>query len=150
MAISLGLTGDEKGFRVQPLTSSAHLKDVTLTLPGPELSIDSPCSVCGAVGDNLLCLGDNTVLCSRNVNGCMAAHATSCRCPLALSFLDLSIWDYGQDAYLDMFMIPEVQPHFQCLHKLKFGELAALPSSSRAFPTSDSMDEWKAELGPRS
>ena len=96
------------------------------------LTLDSPCEGCGHVGDNMLCLGDNRVLCGRHASGCMVRHVQSdaSRCPLVLSFLDLSVWDYGQDAYLDTFTVSELHPHFDAVHRIKFGEPASLPKTS--------------------
>ena len=45
-----------------------------------------------------------------------------------MSFLDLSIWDYSQDAYLDIVNIQEIQPHYTWLHEVKFKETPKLPS----------------------
>ena len=53
---------------------------------------------------------------------------TSHVCPIVMSFRDLSIWDYSQDAYLDMFNIQEIQPHYTWLHEVKFKETPKLPS----------------------
>ena len=90
---------DFAGFEVTPLTWSPLLSFVTRNLPPPEaLTMATPCEQCGLVGDNMLCLGDNRVFCGRYANGCMAAHVTkdSVACKMALSFMDLSIWDYVQ------------------------------------------------------
>jgi hypothetical protein len=144
---------DFEGFAITPLTWSPHLSSVCVPpAPDSDISIDAPCSRCGFVGESLMCLGDNKILCGRYANGCMLAHcgggggggsstsgAASAEeppssfpvCPLVMSFNDCSIHDYSQDSYLDMFNIKELQPHYAWLHKLKFGEEPPLPSLSQ-------------------
>ena len=77
----------------------------------------------------MICLGNNRVLCGRRANGCMLSHIDSkgCRCKLALDFVDLNVFDFFQEASLDIFRIPELHPHFSLLHMVKFGEPAQLP-----------------------
>mmetsp|Transcript_53370 Transcript_53370/g.72940 ORF Transcript_53370/g.72940 Transcript_53370/m.72940 type:complete len:548 (-) Transcript_53370:307-1950(-) len=84
----------------------------------------------------MVCLGDLEILCGRQVNACMINHVErdDVPCKIALSFLDLSVWDYTQEAYLDTFNVPAIQPHFSCLHKLKFGTAPDFPSSAVSPP----------------
>jgi len=114
------------GFEVVPKTSSPSLGAICRELP-VGLSMQSPCEACGVRGDVMVSLFDNRVLCGRHANGCALKYCPQAPCKLVLSFLDLSVWDYGQEAYLDVFLVPEVQPHFNYMHEIKFGEPASLP-----------------------
>jgi hypothetical protein len=106
-------------------------------LPDSTLSMETPCECCGKAGDVMLCLGDNRVFCSRYANGCMLKHVEDVPCKLVLSFLDLSVWDYSQNSYLDMFAIKELQPHYNHMHQVKFGEPAQFPNGSKMDPFHD-------------
>lgn len=125
------------GTQVTPLVWSPHLREVSAAALPPSLSLLSPCEECGVVGDVCLALGDHRVLCGRYANGCMLQHAArpATRCKLALSFADLSVWDYTQNAYLDFYRLAELQPAYQFMHRLKFGEDAALPVPPLLPPT---------------
>ena len=117
------------GFEVVPLTSSPMLHAIASEPPSREnFILELACESCGFQGDCMLNLGDNKVFCGRHANGCMMRHCQSSPCPIVISFLDLSIWDYCQDAYLDMYNILEIQPHYSFLHQIKFGEPAVLPN----------------------
>lgn len=128
------------GFRIRPLTSSPLVNTVTTKLPDNTLSMNTKCELCGLdTGDVMICLGDNKVFCSRYANGCMLKHIEKeeVPCKLVLSFLDLSVWDYSQDSYLDMFNIKELQPHYNHMHQLKFGEPAQFPGGKKMDPFDD-------------
>jgi len=127
MASQDGLDAGDAGFEVTPLTWSPILHTINSELPPVDLSLKTPCGMCGHVGDVMLCLGDNGVFCGRYANGCMLKHIEEIDCKIAISFRDLSIWDYEQDAYLDMYNIAEIQPHYSRMHEIKFGEAARLP-----------------------
>lgn len=129
----------EEGFLVTPLPASPSAQFVAATLPA-SVSLDAPCEECGHVGDNMICLGDNRILCGRLVQQHAMRHCTreGMRCKLAMSFLDLSVWDYEQDAYLDAFSIVDLRPHFSMLHEAKFGRPADFPASSSSSAAADS------------
>eukprot|EP00048_Salpingoeca_helianthica_P022386 m.17932 g.17932 ORF g.17932 m.17932 type:complete len:172 (+) comp7248_c0_seq1:1681-2196(+) len=62
----------------------------------------TPCAECGHVGENWVCLGCSRVLCSRFVQGHMAAHNEANRPhAVAMSMLDLSTWCYECDCYIE-------------------------------------------------
>jgi histone deacetylase 6 len=117
-------------FAVVPLSSCPHLVRVQHV---PECGIDcmSPCSECGCVQENWVCLVCYSVSmqtlepichgmsvyykvpesekyshclqvhCGRYINGHMMLHAHSASHPLTLSFSDLSVWCYVCEAYID-------------------------------------------------
>ena len=58
----------------------------------------------------------------------MAHQEASENCKIHLSLSDMSVWDHDQDAYLDVFAIPVLQPSFAAVHLAKFGEPAKFPT----------------------
>lgn len=122
----------QQGFQVVPLNHSPHLKSVK-RLDEDEAAhkalFQAGCADCGSTRENWLCLSCHQVRCSRYVSGHAAAHAESHQQTteaadgggggasshdhqIAISLSDLSIWDFGQDAYLNVFAIPELQDSY--------------------------------------
>jgi hypothetical protein len=130
-ALIASLSGGGGGFQVTPLASSpsASLVDQS-PLPAPLAAslLSAPCAACGSKAENWLCLHTRRVLCSRYVQGHAAAHAASSPSKLQLSLSDLSVWDHGQDAYLDVLAIPELRGSFRAVYVAKFGEEPELPT----------------------
>jgi len=117
------------GYQVYPQTSSPHLDCVSAA---PLDGAAALRAACGATGENWVCLGCHAVLCSRYVAGHAAAHAASTGHLIACSLSDLSFWDFGQDAYLDVYAIETLHAPYAALHVAKFGEAPALPSRDDA------------------
>ena len=46
-----------------------------------------------------------------------------------MSLSDLSVWDYGQDCYLDVYAIPKLRAPYASLHLAKFGEAPSFPGA---------------------
>jgi hypothetical protein len=75
--------------------------------------VDALLPIRKTIRDCMLNLGDNRVFCGRHANGCMLTHcgvdggaasstdsagsiSSGSACPIVVSFLDLSVWDYSQ------------------------------------------------------
>ena len=124
------------GFEVCPLTSSPNVAtsiNNETTITGEEASglMDSSktCELCGET-ETWICLSCRRCLCSRYANNHMVEHTKESGHLIALSTSDMSIWDSGLEAYLDVFAIPELQPQFSSFHYAKFGEEAKFPTLS--------------------
>ena len=116
------------GYQVYPKTSSPHLDCVIAAPLDGAGALRAACGCCGAQGENWVCLGCHAVLCSRYVSGHAAAHAAETGHQIACSLRDLSFWDFGQDAYLDVYAIDALRAPYAALHVAKFGEAPALPA----------------------
>ena len=46
-----------------------------------------------------------------------------------MSLSDLSVWDYGQDCYLDVYAISKLRAPYASLHLAKFGEAPSFPGA---------------------
>ena len=102
--------------------------------------------MCGAEGENWICLATHKCLCSRYVAGHAKAHAEATGHKIAVSLADLSFWDFGQDAYLDVFAIEALHAPYTALHIAKFGEAPTLPARDR--PREPCGVTLTLELGP--
>ncbi|XP_020598489.1 histone deacetylase 6 [Phalaenopsis equestris] len=114
------LYGAESGW-VEARKSCDHLSSLSSDLshvPAP----DSQCSRCQHPAENWLCLSCKDVLCSRFINKHMLHHHQETGHCLSLSFSDLSVWCFACDAYLDVQVIQQLQPVYEIVHLLKFGE----------------------------
>ncbi|KAI5075467.1 hypothetical protein GOP47_0009543 [Adiantum capillus-veneris] len=117
------VAGHESGY-VEPRTQCPHLP----SSPFPAMhaseypSMGTPCGSCGSLQENWVCLICHTVECGRYVNGHMLVHSMTADHAIAISQSDLSIWCFKCDAYLDAQAIPELQPVFALMHRMKFGE----------------------------
>ncbi len=134
IAQMMGADGDA-GFQVVPLTSSPNVNPDCICGRAfedneAESLFAAPCTSCGDVGENWVCLCCRAVLCSRYRNGCAVAHASSVpdhHC-IHLSFSDLSVWDHKLESYLDVFAMPLLQPSFGAFHQAKFNEPMKIPT----------------------
>ncbi|KAG0452051.1 hypothetical protein HPP92_026175 [Vanilla planifolia] len=112
--------GAESGW-VEARNSCGHLQSLSSDLhhiPSPV----SPCTRCQHSAENWLCLSCKDVLCSRFINKHMLDHHQKTGHCLVLSFSDLSVWCFVCEAYLNVQKIQPLQPVYEVVHLLKFGE----------------------------
>ena len=126
-----------------PCEECGHVGDVSLRRTEthrqpPDFNPSHDARCCQSLARQvMICLGDNRILCGRHhpAKGCMLRHCTQASeahpCPLVMSFMDLSIWDYSQDAYLDMFNIVRSTRISQ---PASHTDLSSHPSSSSLSP----------------
>ena len=134
------------GFQVYPRTSTPHLDCISSKPLDGAAALAAACEVCGAEGENWICLATHKCLCSRYVAGHAKEHAEGSGSKIAVSLADLSFWDFGQDAYLDVFAIEALHAPYTALHVAKFGEAPTLPSRDR--PREPCGVTLTLELGP--
>ncbi|MCO5570522.1 hypothetical protein L7F22_024245 [Adiantum nelumboides] len=118
------VAGHESGY-VQPRTHCPHLPSTPIH-PSHYPPMGTPCRSCGALQENWVCLICQAVECGRYINGHMLAHSKTSDHAIAISHSDLSIWCFKCDAYLDAQAIPQLQPVFALMYRLKFGEAPPL------------------------
>ncbi|KAH0628876.1 hypothetical protein JD844_010478 [Phrynosoma platyrhinos] len=111
-------------YAVTPLPWCPHL-DSVLPVPPVGLNVLEPCSECGSIAENWVCLVCYKVCCGRYINQHMLAHNSESGHPLVLSFADLSAWCYECQAYVHHPTLFEVK---SLAHKMKFGVDMAVPS----------------------
>ncbi|XP_042305149.1 histone deacetylase 6 [Sceloporus undulatus] len=111
-------------YAVTPLPWCPHLESV-LPVPPAGLSVLEPCSECGSIAENWVCLVCYKVCCGRYINQHMLAHNSESGHPLVLSFADLSAWCYECQAYVHHPTLFEAK---SLAHKMKFGVDMAAPS----------------------
>merc|ERR1712110_142559 len=87
-------------FAVQPADDCPHTGTDVLAIDQISYDIKAPCSTCGNVGENMLCLGCHAVYCGRHVKQHMLAHHDSTGHPLVCGMIDLSFWCYRCDQYI--------------------------------------------------
>lgn len=75
-----------------------------------------------------ICLSCGVIKCSRYANRHMVEHHTETTHCIAASFVDLSLWCFECEDYLDFFSIPALHEAIKQLHQLKFNEEASLPT----------------------
>ncbi|KAH8057790.1 hypothetical protein JL722_6328 [Aureococcus anophagefferens] len=112
------------GFQVYPRTSTPHLDCISSKPLDGAAALAAACEVCGAEGENWICLATHKCLCSRYVAGHAKEHAEASGAKIAVSLADLSFWDFGQG----------------------FGEAPTLPSRDR--PREPCGVTLTLELGP--
>lgn len=95
-----------------------HCPHVDLIQPVPAIGLDTTqeCVLCGAVGENWVCLCCYEVHCSRYQNGHMVEHNRWSKHPIALSYADMSAWCYSCDTYVDHVKLLEAKTK-ACEHK---------------------------------
>eukprot|EP00520_Triparma_pacifica_P016860 CAMPEP_0118638276 /NCGR_PEP_ID=MMETSP0785-20121206/3590_1 /TAXON_ID=91992 /ORGANISM="Bolidomonas pacifica, Strain CCMP 1866" /LENGTH=166 /DNA_ID=CAMNT_0006529499 /DNA_START=99 /DNA_END=596 /DNA_ORIENTATION=- len=149
MTIAELITAQEGGgFQIEPLIESPNIPSAIDPSPLPpnfgETCLTAPCSTCGDIGENWLCLHSRKILCSRYRNGCAVKHfeANPNQC-VHLSLSDLSVWDHALEAYLDVFNISALQPAFAAIHLAKFGTAASFPTPSVTIDMSGGDDDGK-------
>ncbi|XP_045716495.1 histone deacetylase 6 isoform X1 [Phyllostomus hastatus] len=105
-------------YAVTPLLWCPHLVAVC-PIPEGGLDVTQPCQECGALQENWTCLSCYEVYCSRYINAHMLQHHESSGHPLVLSYVDLSTWCYGCQAYVHHQALLDVK---NIAHQNKFGE----------------------------
>lgn len=120
----LQMQGGQQMFAVTPLSWCPHLSEVR---PVPPTGLDSqaPCSSCGDISENWVCLTCYQVECSRFVNEHMLYHRLETDHNLVLSYSDISVWCYCCDHYVDNPALLEAK---NAAHLSKFGE--SLPGTT--------------------
>ncbi|XP_065830679.1 histone deacetylase 6-like isoform X2 [Oscarella lobularis] len=114
------ITSDDDAtlYAIQPLAWCPHLPEVA-PVPRQGINVKDPCTVCGDVIENWICLRCYKVMCSRYANEHMIKHSSDEDHHVVLSFSDLSVWCYACDNYVDNEMIRAAK---QSAHQSKFGE----------------------------
>jgi hypothetical protein len=154
IAAQTSLEGGEDGFQVTPLVDSPNLHEAVDLSPLPpdfgESVLHSPCSTCGDIGENWVCLKTRLTYCSRYRSGCAVKHfeANPSSFCIHLSLSDLSVWDHDLDAYLDVFNIPTLQPAFAAVHLAKFKAPASFPTLTMAIDLAEMSDGDDDEKKP--
>lgn len=121
------LLAQEGGVAVLPLTEYEGAHKHLGPLPESGEFLKAPtCSECGHA-EVWVCLGCWAVLCSRYANGHAAEHAAASGHDIALSLMDMSVWSFSKDAYLDVFNILALHDAFRFAYLAKFDEEPALP-----------------------
>eukprot|EP01063_Lacrimia_lanifica_P040488 TRINITY_DN918_c0_g2_i1.p1 TRINITY_DN918_c0_g2~~TRINITY_DN918_c0_g2_i1.p1 ORF type:complete len:702 (+),score=195.46 TRINITY_DN918_c0_g2_i1:129-2234(+) len=112
------------GFNVTPLETCPHCDDVPQAAAAAADGVDpaAPCTTCGHVGENMLCLICNEVHCGRHVEGHMVKHHEATGHPLVMGFSDLSCWCFACDSYIDA-ANPRLSAYYTAYHVAKFGEV---------------------------
>ncbi|RKP10810.1 hypothetical protein THASP1DRAFT_27405 [Thamnocephalis sphaerospora] len=113
------------GFAVAPRLDCPHVLALgeRLNADLSTLDVTAPCEVCGDKSENWYCLSCGRIMCSRYVQGHMAAHATSGKGAedehaVCASFSDLSFWCFRCEDYIEH---PLLETCRCALHQLKFG-----------------------------
>ncbi|KAI9018876.1 hypothetical protein DFJ74DRAFT_675185, partial [Hyaloraphidium curvatum] len=117
---------DEEGgfFSVQPKLDCPHIRSEAGVAPlGPNvvISVQDPCSVCGASPENWICLRCHQVFCSRYVHGHGQIHHNETGHAIATSFSDLSTWCYVCSEYVEN--RTGLRPFKTALYLSKFGTM---------------------------
>jgi|GEM_PF-203100 len=119
---------DIVGFKVQALTWSNSLSEENIGDEIPSINVlESNCGDCGDVVENWMCLKCFQVFCARNRNQHMLEHFQESGHSIAISFSDLSVWDFKEDSYLDSLKIKELHPAFSACYFSKFNQYPSFP-----------------------
>ncbi|KAK3762831.1 hypothetical protein RRG08_040526 [Elysia crispata] len=110
--------GGQQLFAVMPLPWCPHLPEVR-PVPAEGLDSQAPCSTCGDLSENWVCLTCYKVECSRFVNEHMLYHRLETEHNMVLSYSDISVWCYCCDHYVDNAALSEAK---NAAHLSKFGE----------------------------
>ena len=97
----LAAASDGGGFQVYPKKSTPHLDCISTDPLDGAKALSAVCARCGE-DEVWICLQCHAALCSRYKNGCAKKHAEESNHHIAVSLSDLSVWDFGQDWYLDV------------------------------------------------
>ena len=122
----LAAASDGGGFQVYPKKSTPHLDCVSADPLDGAKALSAVCARCQET-EVWICLKCHAPHCSRYKNGCCKKHAEESGHLIAVSLSDLSVWDYGQDCYLDVYAIPKLRAPYAALHLAKFGEPPSFP-----------------------
>ena len=136
----LAAASDGGGFQVYPRKSTPHLDCISTDALDGAKALSAVCARCQET-EVWICLKCHAPHCSRYKNGCCKKHAEESGHLIAVSLSDLSVWDYGQDCYLDVYAIPKLRAPYAALHIAKFGEPPSFPGVSElelgAAPTAE-------------
>uniref|UniRef100_A0A1B6LQS3 UBP-type domain-containing protein n=1 Tax=Graphocephala atropunctata TaxID=36148 RepID=A0A1B6LQS3_9HEMI len=113
--------GMDEGFAVHPRHDCPHLPAVT-AVPPSGINVTSPCVECTsdcATVENWICLTCYTIHCGRVVNEHMLLHSAELSHPIVLGFVDLSVWCYHCDSYIESPVLYEAK---NAAYMSKFGE----------------------------
>ena len=124
----LAAASDGGGFQVYPKKSTPHLDCISTDALDGAKALSAVCARCGE-DEVWICLQCHAPHCSRYKNGCCKKHAEESGHLIAVSLSDLSVWDYGQDCYLDVYAIPKLRAPYASLHLAKFGEAPRFPGA---------------------
>ena len=124
----LAAASDGGGFQVYPKKSTPHLDCISTDALDGAKALSAVCARCGE-DEVWICLQCHAPHCSRYKNGCCKKHAEESGHLIAVSLSDLSVWDYGQDCYLDVYAIPKLRAPYASLHLAKFGEAPSFPGA---------------------
>ncbi|GBG26941.1 Ubiquitin carboxyl-terminal hydrolase 44 [Hondaea fermentalgiana] len=80
------------------------------------------CSTCQTREENWFCLVCHEFFCGRFANRHMLQHHVDSGHCVSMSLLDLSVWCYACDMYLDHDVFPPLYAFFARMHRLKFRE----------------------------
>ena len=115
-----------EGFKFIPKKSTPHLDCISTDPLDGAKALSAVCARCQET-EVWICLKCHAPHCSRYKNGCCKKHAEESGHLIAVSLSDLSVWDYGQDCYLDVYAIPKLRAPYAALHLAKFGEAPSFP-----------------------
>ena len=124
----LAAASDGAGFQVYPKKSTPHLDCISTDALDGAKALSAVCARCGE-DEVWICLQCHEPLCSRYKNGCAKKHAEESNHHIAVSLSDLSVWDFGQDCYLDVYAISKLRAPYAALHLAKFGEAPSFPGA---------------------
>jgi hypothetical protein len=117
------------GFQVYPKTSTPHLDCISDAPLDGAKALSAVCARCSE-DEVWICLQCHAPLCSRYKNGCAKTHAEERGHLVAVSLSGLSVWDFGQDCYLDVYAIAELHAPYAALHEAKFGAAPQFPAEA--------------------
>eukprot|EP00428_Durinskia_dybowskii_P003642 CAMPEP_0170301408 /NCGR_PEP_ID=MMETSP0116_2-20130129/50964_1 /TAXON_ID=400756 /ORGANISM="Durinskia baltica, Strain CSIRO CS-38" /LENGTH=691 /DNA_ID=CAMNT_0010553231 /DNA_START=6 /DNA_END=2081 /DNA_ORIENTATION=- len=112
--------GDSEWFAVQPVADCRHTGSDVHSAEQLHVDLNTPCTTCQHVGENMLCLSCHQVQCGRHVSQHMLAHHDQTGHAIVCGFVDLSFWCYRCDEYIDP-RNPKLAPFYAGLHTAKFG-----------------------------
>jgi mono-ADP-ribosyltransferase sirtuin 6 len=120
---------------VSPIADCPHTKECSGFRANQVIDLQAPCSVCGNVGENMVCLTCGIISCGRHVAGHMLQHHDATSHPLVAAFTDLSFWCYKCESYL-LQSNPRLRQYYGAMHLAKFGHMPgqAPPEESEPAP----------------
>ena len=132
---SCGKVADGCGFEVSAIASCPHVAAaVTTATSGAANAVKhsgSPlvCASCRAPCAALwVCISCGYGGCSRDEQEHALTHSRDTAHYVALGVNDMSVWCFVCDAYLDVFLLPDLHPFFTAAYMARFGEAPVLPT----------------------
>jgi mono-ADP-ribosyltransferase sirtuin 6 len=105
---------------VTPLDDCPHTVECKGFRPNQVIDLETPCTSCANVGENMVCLTCGTIECGRFVNSHMLKHNEETGHSMVCGFMDLSFWCYKCEAYISP-SNPRLRQFYSALHLAKFG-----------------------------